>query len=125
MVSVVDIIQRVLFMVSIVGCLFMVSVVAGNVCYGFRRRFYFHGFRRGRKTCFMVSVAGFLVDSAAARGSIISECIERFLVVVVFLGLVSVAVFLLWFPSWQENDFLWFPSLDFWWILPPQEDPTF
>ena len=36
--------------------------------------------------------------------------------------MVSVVGFL-WFPSWQENIILWFPSLDFWWILPPQEDP--
>ena len=61
---------------------------------------------------FMVSVAGLLVDSAAAGGSIILERIERFLFFFfVFLGLVSVAVFS-WFPSWQENIFfLWFPSL--------------
>ena len=55
-----------LFMVSIVGTfLFMVSVVAG-------------------KHVFMVSVAGLLVDSAAAGGSTIFECIERFLVCCVF-----------------------------------------
>ena len=35
----------------------------------------------------------------------------------VFL-MVSVT-FVLWFPL----RFLWFPSLDFWWILPPQGDP--
>ena len=52
----------------------MVSVVAG-------------------KCLFMVSVAGFVVDSAAAGGSTILECIERFLVCCVFLGLVSVAGF--------------------------------
>ena len=38
---------------------------------------------------------------------------------------VSVVGLFLWFPSWQENVCLWFLSLDFWWILPPQEDPTF
>ena len=108
----------------------------------------------------MVSVAGFRVDSAAAGGSKMLECIERFLVVCVFrtgfrrcfclwfplrfvmvsvtfvygfrrwifggfcrrrriqnlegierflvllfLGLVSVAVSL-WFPSWQERVFM-------------------
>ena len=42
--------------------------------------FFFNGFRRGRKTLFMVSVAGFWVDSAAAGGSTILECIERLLV---------------------------------------------
>ena len=82
--------------------------------YGFRRWF-FDGFRRRRKHLFMVSVfvfllvsvvagkhlfmvsgAGFLVNSAAAGGSIILERIERFLVVFfVFLGLVSIAVFLM------------------------------
>ena len=43
-----------------------------------------NGFRRGGKALFMVSVAGLLVDSAAAGGPIILECIERFLVVCVF-----------------------------------------
>ena len=33
-----------------------------------------------------------------------------------FLGLVYIAVFLLWFPSWQENDCLWFPSLVVLWF---------
>ena len=31
----------------------------------------------------------------------------------------------LWFPSWQEHICLWFPSPDFRWILPSQEDSTF
>ena len=79
----------------------MVSVVDNiqRFVYGFRRWF-FDGFRRRRKRCFMVSVvdfflmvsvvagkhccmvsvAGLLVDSAAAGGSNILECIERFLV---------------------------------------------
>ena len=60
-------------MVSVV-CL-MVSVVAGNVvlwlpslvCYGFRR---------GRERFLMVSVAGLLMDSAVAGGSIILDYIE-------------------------------------------------
>ena len=132
MVSVVDNIQRFCLWFPSLVCLwfpssqetlFMVSVVG------------FYGFRRGRKTfLFMVSVAGFLVDPAAAGGSTISECIERFLFCV-FLGLVSVAGFL-WFPSWQENVcfmvsvvgllyglrrgkecfVLWFPSLLFLWF---------
>ena len=60
----------------------------------------------------MVSVAGLLVDAAAAGGSNMLECIEQFLIVVfLFLGLVSVAVFFIWFPSWQENVCLWFPPL--------------
>ena len=53
----------------------MVSVVAGNISYGFRR-WLFYGFRRGRKQLFMVSVAGCLMDSAVAGGSTILECIE-------------------------------------------------
>ena len=74
MVSVVDIIQR-FVKVSIFVVVFSL----------------FYGFRRGRKRlfmvsvvagerCFMVSVAGFWVDYAAAGGSIILESIERFLV---------------------------------------------
>ena len=82
------------FMVSVFGC-YLISVVAGK-----------HVF------CLMISVAGFVVDSAAAGESKMLECIERFLVFVVFLGLVSVAVFF-GFPSWQENVCLWFPSLVF------------
>ena len=78
--------------------------------YGFRRCF-LYGFRRGRKTFVMVSVAGFLVDSAAAGGSNILECIERFLVVCVSRTGFR-RWFLLGFQSWLENVFvLWFPSL--------------
>ena len=104
------------------GHLFMVSVVdiIQRFCfYGFRRRL-FNGFRRGRKTFFffMVSIAGLLVDSAAAGGSIILECIERFLVFLFVFrtgfhrGFLMVSVvarnlfvygfrrwFLLWFPA--------------------------
>ena len=85
----------------------------------------------------MVSVAGFLVDSAAAGGSIIFECIERFLVFCCvfrtgfrrcFFVMVSVVVgkclwfpslVFVWFPSWQGNlfhgfrrwfSFSWFPA---------------
>ena len=47
MVSVVDSIQRYLYMVSVLG-LFMVSVVAGNMCLWFPP-FFVYGFRRGRK----------------------------------------------------------------------------
>ena len=110
-------------MVSVVGFLVMVSVVVFvviSVVAG--------------KRLFMVSVAGLLVDSAAAGGSNISECIERFLVVCVFrtgfrrwflswfplrLFMVSVTCFYIWFPSWQENVcfycfrrcfVVWFPS---------------
>ena len=75
----------------------------------------------------MVSVAGFVVDSAAAGGSIILACIERFLLCCVFRT--GFHRWIVWFPSWQENvvyDFrrwlfngfrlgknvcLWFPSL--------------
>ena len=62
-------------LVSVVGFL-MVSVI----------------FVYGSRYVFMVSVAGSLVDSAAAGGSKILERMERFLVVFVFLGLVSVFV---------------------------------
>ena len=94
----------------------MVSVVAGN-------------------RCFMVSVAGFLVDSAAARGSIFLERIERLLAFRVFrTGFRRWFVYgfrrgrkaflfvvygfrrfsFLWFPSWQGTFcLLWFPSLVF------------
>ena len=83
MVSVVDIIQRFL-MVSVVGS-FMVSVVAGNVvfCLWFPSLLCLL-FPSWQEKMFMVSVAGCLVDSAAAGGSIILECIERFLVACVF-----------------------------------------
>ena len=82
MVSVVA--EKVFFcMVSVVGFLFMVSVVAG-------------------KQLFLVSVAGLLVDSAAAGGSMILECIKRFLVVV-FLGLVSVAGFVYGFRRGRKT----------------------
>ena len=77
-------------MASVVGCL-MASVVAG-------------------KRLFMVSVAGLLVDSAAAGGSNILECIERFLVFE-FLGLVSVAGFLNGFRRGRKTFLLRFPSL--------------
>ena len=118
----------------------MVSVVYFLIIFffiflhGFRRRrkrflfffftvsvVFFYGFRRGRKIICMVSVAGFSMDSAVAGGFNILERIEWFLVFWL-LGLVSVAVFILflWFPSWQENvffffmvsvvGFLWFPS---------------
>ena len=74
----------------------------------------------------MVSVVGFLVDSAAAGGSNILERIERFLVFV-FLGPVSVVgrfmVSVTLFYGFRYA--LWFPSLDFLWILPTQGDPTF
>ena len=70
-------------MVSVVG-FFMVSVVTG------------------KRFCFMVSVAGSLVDSAAAGGSISLERIERFLV---FLGLVSVVGLYYGF----RYAFVWFP----------------
>ena len=81
MVSVVDNIQR-YFMVSIV-VLFMVSVVAGNVLYSFRRWFFMVSVVAG-KHFLMDSVAGLLVDSAAAGGSIILQRIERFFVFCVF-----------------------------------------
>ena len=110
MVSVVDIIQGfVLWLPSLVFP-HMVSVVAGNIFYGFRR-WLFDGFHRGRKTFFIVSVAGCSMDSAVAGGFIILE-VSSDSSFCFFLGLVSVAGFL-WFPSWQENVVLWFPSLAF------------
>ena len=54
-----------------------------TLLYGFRRRL-FYGFRRRRKRLLMVSVAGLFVDSSAAGGSKILECIERFLCFCVF-----------------------------------------
>ena len=83
-VSVVDNIQH-LLMLSVVFVSFSF--------YGFRRRrkrflmvsvfvfFFVMVSVVAGKRFFMVSVAGFLVDSAAAGGSNILECIERFLVV--------------------------------------------
>ena len=117
---------------SICSFIFMVSVVFSlfsflwfiwfpswqeTISYGLRRWFSFlYGFRRGRKMFFfvlMVSFAGLLVDSAAARGFIILECIERFLVSFCvfrtgFRRCFFVFIFLNWFPSWQENVFLSF-----------------
>ena len=82
MVSVVDIIHRFL--------LFIVSVVV--FVDGFRRRrkhfvwfpslVFVKWFPSWQENIFcMVSVAGVLLDSAAAGGSTTLECIERFLVV--------------------------------------------
>ena len=71
----------------------------------------------------MVSVAGLLMESAAAGGFICLERIERFLVFV-FLGLVSVdCLFMVsvTFVYGFRYDLLWFPSLDCWLILPPQK----
>ena len=106
MFSVVDIIQRFfygfrrwfcLWFPSWQGTFFMVSVAG-----------FLYVFCRGRKTLFMVSVAGCLMDSAAARGSKISERIERFLVsCVVRTGFRRWCVYgfrrwlFLWLPSWQ------------------------
>ena len=92
-VSVVDIIQRfygfrrrhhpTFVLASVVG-LCMVSVVAGNHLFMDSVVSCFNGFRRGRKPFFVVSISGLLVvDSAAAGGSNILECIERFLVLFV------------------------------------------
>ena len=41
------------------------------------------------------------------------------------LLMVSVVVFVVWFPSWKDNYLLWFPSPGFRWILPSQEDSNF
>ena len=71
-------------MVYIVDFL-MVSVVAG-------------------KRLIMVSVAGFLVDSAAARGFQISEHFERFLVCCVFR-----TCFRRWLFNGFHYAFVWFP----------------
>ena len=108
--------------VSVAGC-FMVSIIV-----------FVNGFRY---VFVMVSVAGFLVDSAAAGGSNILERIERFLVYFCvfkigfrrwFLLMVS-ATFCFMVSVTISYGFryvcLLFPSLDFWWILPPQGDPIF
>ena len=89
------------------------------VVYGFRYVFVMVSF-----TFFMVSVAGFLVDSAAAGGSNIFEGIERLAVFGVFRTgfrrwflygfrrgrktcfMVSVVGFVEWFPSWQGTFFM-------------------
>ena len=127
MVSVVDSIQRFLLL------FLMVSVVV-FLFYGFcrrRKRFSFclwlpslvfvYGFRRGRKTCFY----GF--RRRIFGGSKTSERIERFLVFCVFS-----TGFRRWFLMVSVKLFygfryvcLWIPSSDFWWILPPQENPKF
>ena len=114
----------------------MVSVVAGNVFYGFRRWFVY-GFRRGRKMLFY-GFRRWILGGFCRRRRIqnfrMYRAIPRFLLC---LGLVSVAglfmvsvvagkriilvsvVVCLWFPSWQRTFFfygfrrwlfLWFPA---------------
>ena len=95
--------------------------------------FGFYGFRRGRKTIFMVSVAGILVDAAAAGGSKILDRIERFLVFCVFrTGFHRWFVYgfrrgrktlfygfrhaFLMVSVVARNVFVWFPSLVFLWF---------
>ena len=79
MVSIVDIIQR--FSYGFRRWSFMVSAIPGNCFSWFPSSiFFFMVSVVAGKHFFMVSVAGFLVDSAAAGGSNILECIERFLV---------------------------------------------
>ena len=68
----------------------------------------------------MVSVVVFLMVSVVA-GNVVCCC----LLLSFACFMVSVVVCFLWFLSWQETVVLWFPSRDFWWILPPQEDPYF
>ena len=66
----------------------------------------------GKHLLFMVSIAGLLVDSAAAGGSIIVECIERFLVCCAFrTGLRR--WFFCGFRRGRKSCllFVWFPSL--------------
>ena len=108
------------------GCfLVMVSVVdiIQRFVYGFRR-LVLYGFRRRRKRCLfmvsvvdflmvsvvagkhffcMVSVAGFLVDSATVGGSTILECIERFLVFVCIFRTGFGRSFFFGLPPWQDN----------------------
>ena len=54
-----------------------------TLVYGFRRWLFMVSVVAGKRVV-MVSVAGFVVDSAAAGGSNILECIERFLVCLCF-----------------------------------------
>ena len=83
--------------------------------FGFRRCLFMDSVVAGKHIC-MVSVAGFWLDSAAAGGSNILECIERFLVCCVFrtgfrrcfLFMVSVVAgkhFLYGFRRWFVYDF--------------------
>ena len=58
------------------------SSTSPTFVYGFPSLAFVYGFRRGRTTLFYGFVAGLLVDSAAAGGSKILECIKRFLVCV-------------------------------------------
>ena len=127
--SVVDIIQH-LFMVFVVGFCYGFRRRRKHCFYGFRRwfvhgfrrrrkhffygfrRWFVHGFRRGRKTIVYGFRRWILMDSAVAGGSEISECIERFLVLGWFLGLVSVAV-LFTVSVVAGKHLLWFPSLVF------------
>ena len=81
--------------------IFMVSVVdiiQHSFLNGFHRWFsffsFFYGFRRGKER-FFLWFPSFIFSLFSYQ----------------------------WFPSWQEHVFLWFRSLDFGWILPPQEDP--
>ena len=117
MVSVVGIIQR-FFMVSVVG-LFMASVVAGKICYGFRRwlfmvsvvvgkRFYgfprwiFGGFCRRRR------IQHFRMYRAIPRRWLfmVSVVEGKRLLMVSVVGFLMVSVV-------ARNVFSWFPSLVF------------
>ena len=92
-------------MVSVVG-LFMVSVVAGNVFQWFPSLVVLWFSVVAGQRFFMVSVAGFSLDSAVAGRFTILERLEWFLVVVVFRT--GFRRWFLWFPSWQENMFLFY-----------------
>ena len=135
------------FVVSVAGLLVDSAAAGGSIILERLERFLaFCVFRTGFRRCFfcglryvfvmvsvtffVVSVAGFLVDSAAAGGSNILERLERFLVCFVFLGLVSVAGFFMvsvvagkhlfyGFRRWlfmfsvvaRKTFVFWFPSL--------------
>ena len=99
--------------------------------------FFVYGFRY---VCFMVSVTFFfrfcvydfrrwiVGGFCRCRVSKMLARLERFFVCfyVFRIGfrrwcLYGFRYMFVWFPL----RCLWFPSLDFWWILPPQEKPTF
>ena len=123
MVSVADIIQRFVYV-----CIYIYIYIHGfrrwfsfvwfpssqETCYGFRRWF-FGGFRRGRKTfSFFYGFRCWIVGGFRRRrihNFRMYRAIPRFVFKTGFR-----CCFLLWFPSWQENVVLWFPSLVFPWF---------
>ena len=127
MVSVVDDIQCFLFMVSVVGILLWFPSSQETFSYGFRLCFCSNGFRRGRKTL-LYGFRRWFFGGFCRRRRIHNfrayRAIPRFCFCAFRTGfrrwlIDGFRYVLLWLPLC----FLWFPSLDFSWILPPQEDP--